>query len=148
MNLTDLFNPGLFNEILTALNGVDPAVWGLVIETIVAALFASPVVLAIKKWLHLHSDKVMISVAILTSLFTAAGAYVVNDPTFSAWLVPVHGWLIFATTQPVYRFLVKPLIAKVQAKIAEAIAFNNEVKSAAVPATGLPVSSNGDTFGQ
>jgi hypothetical protein len=130
----------LLTQGLDSLNGVDPAVWGLVVETVVGALFASPVVLGIKKWLHLNSDKVILSVAILTSLFTAAGAYVINDPLFSAWLVPVHGWLIFATTQPVYRFLLKPLIGKIQAKIAEAITFNAEVKSAAVPASGLPTS--------
>ena len=134
--------PDLFTPALTALNGVPQEVWSVVIETIVAALVASPAVVAIKKWFHLHSDKVLLGVTIAASMFTAAGAYLVNDPTFSAWLLPVHGWLIFATTQPVYRFLVKPLMAKIQAKIAEAIAFNAEIKSAAVPATGLPTSTH------
>ena len=123
----------ILNWILGAFNSVPEEAWLIVVETVVAALIASPLVVGIKKWLHLNSDKVVLSTTILVSMFGAIGAYLVNDPTFSAVWLPVHGWLIFATTQPVYRFLILPIIRKVQATIAEAITFNNEIKSAATP---------------
>lgn len=130
----------MWQSILDNLNSVPSEVWLVVAETIIAALVASPLVVGIKKWLKINSDKVMLVTAILTSIGTAAAAYAINDPAFSAWLIPVHGWLIFATTQPVYRFLVKPIINKIQSIITEAVAFNNEVKSATVPPDGLPSS--------
>lgn len=130
------------NNILNVLNSVPAEVWTVVAETVIAALIASPLVVGLKKWFNVHSDKVALILAIGASMFTGVAAYAVNDPVFSAWLIPVHGWLIFATTQPVYRFLMKPIIRKIQAIIAEAVAFNAEVKSAAVPAGGLPQPQN------
>lgn len=128
----------ILNNLLRILNEVPEEVWLIVAETIVVALIASPLVVGLKKWLSINSEKVMLVTTILASMAGAAGAYAINDPVFSAAWLPVHGWLIFATTQPIYRFLVKPIIRKIQATIAEAVAFNNEIKSAAVPPAGLP----------
>jgi hypothetical protein len=131
----------ILKTILDALNSVSPDVWTIIIETVVGALVASPLVVGLKKWLSINSDKVMLITTIAASMVAAGGVYIVNDPVFSAWLIPIQGWLIFATTQPVYRFLVKPIIRKIQTVIADAIAFNAEVKSAAVPPSGLPGST-------
>lgn len=132
----------ILQNILNTLNGVPSEVWTVVIETIVGALVASPLVLGIKKWLSINSDKVMLLTTILMSMVAAGAAFAINDPVFSAWLIPVQGWLIFATTQPIYFYLVKPLIQRIQAVIAESITFDHEVKSAAIPPTGLPISTD------
>lgn len=128
----------ILQNILNTLNGVPSEVWSVVIETIVGALVASPLVLGIKKWLSINSEKVMLATTILMSMVAAGAAYAINDPVFTAWLIPIQGWLIFATTQPVYMYAIKPLIRKIQSVIAEAVVLNTEVKSAAVPPTGLP----------
>lgn len=126
------------NWLLATVNGVPPEAWTVLVETIVAALLASPLVAGIKKWFQVHSDKVMLFVTILASIGGAVAAYLVNDPTFTAWWVPVHGWLIFATTQPVYRYLIKPIGNRIRAEIDKAIELEKLKKSAVVPPSGLP----------
>jgi hypothetical protein len=132
----------MFQQILDTLNQVPADVWGYVIQIIVSAVIVSPVALALKKWWKINGEIVMMGIVILGSVLSAVLIYLQSDPRFAPWIVAVQGGLTFATTQPVYYLAVKPLYRQLSAwftsQVAEAVELN-EVKSAAVPATGLPI---------
>lgn len=139
------------DSILSFLNSIPNEVWTAIIEVVVGAIIVSPVVLAIKRWRDIHSEKIMLALVIGGSFITAALLYLRSVPEFAPWAIAVQGWLVFATTQPVYIYLVKPLSIRIgiwfNGKVA-AVAIANEAKSAAIPATGMPVTVGGsEDFG-
>lgn len=133
-----------FSHILHTLNSIPTAAWAVILPTVVQAVITSPLMVAVKKWFSVDSERKMLFLVMLGSMATAAVGYLVTVPRFAPWFILVSGWLTFATTQPVYLYAVKPLSRIVgewfSGKIAEATAIN-EAKAAAVPSSGLPVSS-------
>ncbi len=136
-------------QVLDILNDVPAEVWSVVIETVVGALIVSPVMLGIKKWFSIDGEKKMVVFVMIGSMLAAVAAYMLTVPEFAPWLILVQGWLVFATTQPVYYLFIKPLVRKLGAwftdQIAKAAAIS-EAKAAAVPATGLPLPGSGNMF--
>ena len=131
--------------IADALNQVPPAFWPLAVQTVISAVIVSPLALTIKKWWKIEGEKVMMFIVILGSIVTAVIAYLQDDPKYGPWLVAVQGGLTFATTQPVYYLFVKPLYSGLASWFASQVAQAaqlNDVKSAAVPASGLPIGDN------
>lgn len=110
-------------------------------ELVIASGVLSPVVLLVKKWLHLQSEKVMMTLVLVLSMLGSAVTYILsatsNDPT----IIAVQGFIVAAMSQPVYYLIVKPFSLWFSGELAKARAFDAEVKSAAIPATGLPISS-------
>lgn len=125
-------------QILTFLNSVPSDAWGLVIETVVSAFVVSPLALGIKKWLSVDSEHKMLGLVILGSLVAGLLDYLHGVTLFAPYFALVQGWLVFATTQPVYKWLIRPLAAKIAGTIVSAKQLA-DVKSAEVPAGGIPV---------
>ena len=135
----------VLHTILNFLNNVPSNVWGYIITIVVAAVPTSWFVQLYKKWRGVKDrEKFMVFVTIAGSMLASALAYLHSTPEFAPWFIAVQGWLVFATTQPVYYLFVKPLWGKLSVyfagKIAE-YATTVEAKNAAVPAGGLPVTT-------
>lgn len=131
----------MLDSILNTANQVPDEVWSAIIEVIMAALVVSPVMVGLKKWWKIHSEKVMMATVMLGSLGAAALIYLQTDPRFAPWVIVIQGWLVFATTQPVYFLFIKPLFRRISTWFAgqlEQAAKLNEVKTAAIPKTGIP----------
>jgi hypothetical protein len=113
-------------------------------DLVAASGVLSPVLLAVKQPLkkRIESDKtmekVMMSLVIIFGIVVATLQYLVNVPTTDPSIIAVHGLLISAMSQPFYMILVKPFYRWLSGELAKAKAFDAEVKSAAIPATGLP----------
>lgn len=133
----------MFQSILNTLNSISPEVWSVIVQSVVSALIVSPLFVAVKKWFSVDGEKKMLFLVMLGSFAAAAVAYLVTVPSFAPWIILAQGWLVFATTQPVYLYFVKPATKSLgtwfSTKLTEAAAIN-EAKNAAVPATGLPIS--------
>lgn len=138
---------------LDTLNQIPSTVWASVIEIIFSAFVASPVAFAIKKWWQHRGKRVtelgMLGVVLFGSVFTTALFYLKDDPGFGPWIILVQGALAFATTQPVYFTFVKPLSIKIARWFATAMEqaqVINEVKTAAVPPSGIPAPQSTPTI--
>lgn len=139
----------ILHHALNILNQVPREAWDMVIQIVVSAVVISPAALGIKKWLEVNSEKLMLIGVMTASVAAPALLYLKDMPQFAAWIVLVQGGLVFATTQPVYYFFIKPLSRKIGvwfggqiAKAAEVKAFQEDLKSALEPIGGLkPVST-------
>lgn len=131
---------------LALINSIPADAWNIITDILLSAIVVSPVALGLKKWWSVHSEKVMLFLVIIGSMVSSALVYVLNAPELSAWVIPVQGWLVFATTQPVYFLFIKPLfrrlgdwltseVAKAQAIQAE----RDDIRSAVEPTGGLAV---------
>lgn len=124
-------------KIIDALNWIALNIpWDLVI----ASGVLSPVLLGVKKWFSVQSEKVMMTLVIVFGAIGATVSYLVGVPTTDPTIIAVHGLVISALSQPFYYLLVKPASKWLSAELAKAAAFDAEVKSAAIPADGLPIS--------
>lgn len=94
----------------------------------------SPILLAIKKWFSVQSEKVMISLVALSGMLVAGANYLLHVPTHDPTVIALQGAAIAFLTQPFYFFIVKPIAASVEEQLAKAAAFDRQVKSAAEPA--------------
>lgn len=139
----------LLREILNTVNTVPPNAWEILIEIIVSALTVSPIMVGVKRWLNISDpkrrEKIMTFAVLISSMLATVGFYLKDIPEFAPWFIAVQGLLVFATTQPVYFYLVKPLFRRLGASLA--IQLNkakslNEAKTATVPPEGLPIPSN------
>src|SRR4051812_22272934 len=128
-----------FDQVLKTLNSVPPEAWSYIsmaIETFLGALFVSPVMLGIKKWFAIEGEKKMLSLVMLASAISTVVIYLTTLPQFAPWIIPIQAGLLFATTQPVYNFFVKPACRRLGAYLTEQITkatMVNEAKAAAVP---------------
>lgn len=139
----------MFQQTLHTLNSIPEAAWNVIIQSVASAVVVSPLFLGVKKWFSIDSPKKMVFLVMLGSMAAAAIAYLVTVPQFAPWFILVTGWLTFATTQPVYHYFAKPFFtwlgAWITGKVNDAKAIN-EAKSAAVPATGLPITGSTTDF--
>lgn len=108
---------------------------------IVASGFISPLLVGIKKWFSVKSEKVMISLVTIISGVVAALNYLIHIPTHDPTIIAVQAAVVAFMTQPIYFFVVKPALGWLGDTIAAAAAFRKEVQSAAVPTSGLPNSA-------
>jgi hypothetical protein len=103
-------------------------------SAVAASGLLSPVLLAIKKWFSVQSERVMISLVALSGMLVAGGSYLLHVPTHDPTIIALQGAAIAFGTQPFYFFIVKPIAASVEEQLAKAAAFERNVKSAAEPA--------------
>ena len=130
----------VLHYILNTLNSIPSDAWGYVISVLVSAVATSPVVQIIKKWFSIDGEKKMLALTIVGSMLASAIVYLQGVPQFAPYFVLIQGWLVFATTQPVYYLFVKPLSKKLEIYFAGQIARYAtvaEAKNAAVPAGGI-----------
>jgi hypothetical protein len=134
----------ILQHILNTLNNIPSDIWGYLITIIVSAVPTSWFIQLYKKWRGIKDhEKYMLLLTIAGSMVASALAYLHSTPEFAPWFVLVQGWLVFATTQPVYYLFVKPLTKKLGSYFSVQIAKYAtvaEAKSAAVPAGGLVTS--------
>lgn len=134
----------ILNQMLSGLNNVPAGVWSQIMEILISAIIVSPVALGLKKWWKVHSEKVMVIMVMVGSIAAAMIAYLQTRTEFEPYFIAIQGALVFATTQPVYYFLVKPLWIRLviwfNAQVEQAKALD-DTKSAELPAQGLPISS-------
>lgn len=141
--------PDQLKQALDFVNSLPPEVWPIVTEIIVSALVVSPVMLGIKKWFSIDGEKKMVIFVMIGSMIASIVAYMLTVPEFAPWLILVQGWLVFATTQPVYYLFIKPLFRRIGTWFTDQItkaAAISEAKAAAVPADGLPLPGTGNMF--
>ncbi len=132
---------GTLTQILTTLNDLARHFpWA----ALAASGVISPLGVAIKKWFDVQSERVMISIIVGMSAFAAAANYLIHVPTHDPLIIGLQTAVIGFMTQPVYYFVVKPALAAFRNQVEKASVFNAEIKSATVPATGLPISPTPD----
>jgi hypothetical protein len=125
-------------QVLSTLNTISQAIpWDLVM----ASGILSPAVLLVKKWLHLQSEKVMMTLVLVLSMIGSAVTYILSTNSADPSIIAVQGLMVAAMSQPVFFLVVKPFSVWFGGELAKARAFDAEVKSAAIPASGLPVSN-------
>ncbi len=132
------------STILNTLNEVPPEAWTIIVEVVVGALVVSPALVGLKKWWDINSAKVMTFWTIVASLLAGAGAYLHNDPRYAPWFILVQGWLILATTQPVYRYAVKPLFTRLGIWFASKLALANQINQSKADLKPSPASPTDD----
>lgn len=107
-----------------------------------AAVIASPLVsgliVAIKKWFSVQSERVMISLVALVAMIVAGGNYLLHVPTHDPSIIAVQAAVLAFMTQPAYFFIVKPLAASIEQQLQKAAAFDAQVKSASQPVAPVP----------
>lgn len=122
-------------QVLSTLNTIAAAIpWDLV----AASGILSPVVLLIKKWLHLQSEKVMMTLVLVFGMVGAAATYFIGAKFSDPSMIAVQGLMVAAMSQPFYYLVVKPFSTWFGGELAKARAYDAEVKSAGIPAEGLP----------
>lgn len=107
-------------------------------DLVIASGLLSPVLLVIKKKLDVQSEKVMMTLVLVLSTLGSAAQYLLTTTAGSPEIIAAHGLMVAALSQPWYFALYKPAMAWFSNELAKARAFDAEVKSAAIPATGLP----------
>ena len=123
----------VLNNIIDILNWVAVHVpWAMV----GASALISPLLVGIKKWFSVQSEKVMITLVGLVSMAAAGFHYLLTVPTHNPSVIAIQGFVLAFMTQPVYFFAVKPSIAWLQKRIQEAAELNL-AKSAAEPVEDL-----------
>lgn len=134
----------ILKTILSVLNQVPADVWNILVEAAVGAFAVSPVVAAVKKFFSVDGERKMIIITTVFSLIAGAVAYLVKDPDFAPWVIPVTGFITLGMSQPVYYFAIKPLCRKLGEVIATKIAEATKVveaRAALVPEGGVPTAA-------
>lgn len=108
-------------------------------DLVIASGILSPVVLIVKKWLHLQSEKVMMTLVLVLSMLGSALTYILTSSSDVPSIIATQGLMVAAMSQPIYFLCLKPLSVWFSGELAKARAFDAEVKSAAIPASGLPI---------
>lgn len=107
-------------------------------EALGAAIGVSGLLAVIKRWFDLRSERVMIFLVILFSLAAVAAEYLMSVPTSDPSIIALRASVLAFTTQPVYFFVIKPVITTLRERMIEAHANLLEAKSAAEPMTVAP----------
>lgn len=109
-------------------------------DLVIASGVLSPVLLAIKKWRHIQSEKVMMTLVLVLGMIGSAITYFLTVHSSDPTIIAVQGLMVAAMSQPFYYLVVKPFSVWLGGELAKARAYDAEVKSAAIPADGLPLS--------
>lgn len=129
----------ILQNILNTLNQLAVAMpW----DALIAAGILSPALVAIKKWLSIQSEKVMVTLVIVLAAAAAGVTYLMTATFTDPSMIGVKTAIIAFMSQPVYFFIVKPAIAWFYSEVDKAAKLNMEMRSAAEPATGLPISGS------
>lgn len=107
-------------------------------DAIIASGILSPLLLGIKKWFSVQSEKVMITLVGTVAVLTAAGHYLLTVPTSDPSIIAVQGAVLAFMTQPIYFFIVKPVWKWFSEQLAAAAAYRAELQSATEPVGGIP----------
>jgi hypothetical protein len=100
----------------------------------------SPLLLLVKKIKGIHNGELMVWLLLAGSLLAGFANYLTETQPGDPRVIAFNSFVTLIATQPVYKLLLKPAIAFFQAQVDKAVAFNEEVKSAAVPNGGITVS--------
>jgi hypothetical protein len=98
----------------------------------------SPLLLGVKHWFDVQSEKAMLFMLIFVSFSTVAGGYLLSTPTSDPSIIALRTFVLGFTTQPIYFLLVKPSYKWLIQRLSEARALNAGAKAAALPPEGLP----------
>lgn len=129
----------MLNTLLNLLNSVVTHIpW----DILLASGVISPLLVGIKKWFSVQSEKVMITLVAVLSLLTALAHYLMTTPTSDPTIIAVQGAVLAFMTQPVYFFVVKPFYLWISGELAKANAYDQELKSAIIPEEGLPLTGS------
>lgn len=124
-------------DVLNILNYVAASIpW----DAVIASGILSPLLLGVKKWFSVQSEKVMIVLVLISGVLVASGNYLLNVPTSDPSIIAVQGAVLAFMTQPIYFFVVKPFFRWFGETLAAAAAFKADAQSATVPSEGLPIS--------
>lgn len=108
-------------------------------NAILAAGILSPVMAGVSKLLRAKKGLTKFLIFATGASVVATANVLLNmpsaDPTVIATQTAVLGFL----AQPFYLAMVKPFMQWFAGELAKAAAYDNEIKSAAVPAEGLPI---------
>lgn len=108
------------------------------VSTGLSALFVAPQK-AIKKWFE-HNEVIIVGLIGVTSIaLMFAWNYLVHNYPTNPHLTAIQGLALAFSTQPVYFIIVKPLAEKVAIWWAKRVKEAEAIRSAAVPAEGLPL---------
>lgn len=125
-------------QVIATLNAIATHIpWDLVI----ASGILSPLLLSIKHWLSIQNEKVIMTLVLILGGIGSAATYLLTTPTTDPSVIAIHALMISAMSQPIYFLAIKPAAKWLGGELAKAAAFDAEVKSAAIPATGLPVTN-------
>lgn len=113
----------------------DAAVYGPVIV---------PVLALIKKVADIKDGEVMVWLLIAASLVSGFVDYIMQTQPSDPRVIAFNAAIAGITSQPVYKLVLKPAMKFFSNQVEKAAQFNLEVKSAAMPAGGLPTASNPD----
>jgi hypothetical protein len=124
------------------LNQIPADTWSQIIQIVLSAVIVSPAALGLKKLWKIEEEKIMLGVVILGSFVPAVILYLQSNAQLAPSIVAVQAGLIFASTQPIYLYFLKPLTRALGAWFSDQLtqaAALNDVKTAAVPETGLAI---------
>lgn len=131
----------IISTFLDLVNSVPSIAWEVAVEAIVGAVATSAVFVGVKKFFSVDSERKMIMLVIFGSMVMGALEYLRGLPQFTPYFALAQGAATFTVSQPVYQFFIKPLVAALTRKwhgiVTNAKGINEEIKSAAVPASGL-----------
>jgi hypothetical protein len=102
-------------------------------DVIAASGILSPVLLLIKKWFSVQSEKVMITLVGVSGLIVAGLNYITTVPTHDPSIIAFQGAVVAFLTQPFYFYIVKPIATAVSEQLAKDAFFKSQVQSAAEP---------------
>lgn len=125
----------ILQQVLEILNYVSANIpW----DAVAASGVLSPLLVGVKRWFSVQSERIMISLVILFAMLAAAGNYLLNVPSQDPGVIAVQGAVLAFMTQPVYFFVVKPAYKWFSGQLAKAAAFDEQVKANTEP---VPVPS-------
>jgi hypothetical protein len=124
------------HEITQSISQIPTGFW----HVLLGAIILSPTVQGLKRLLKIQAAHHAFLLLSIVAMLAAAANYILHTPTANPSIIALQGSVLAFTAQPVYFILIKGLWQNViQENIVEARKFNDMVKSAAVPADGLPI---------
>ena len=121
------------NIISTLNNIVSHIPW----QAIAASGIISPLLVGIRKWFNIKSKRVLIFLVSLMSAGAVTVNYLLRVPTSDPSILAIQASVVAFMTQPIYHFVVKPGFAWFADTIEAAALFKSEVRSAALPQSGV-----------
>jgi hypothetical protein len=125
----------LLNETVIVFAQVPSGFW----QVLLASGVLSPFLKAVQHWWDIQSEKLMIGLVILFAFVAAGLHYLLTTPSGNPSIIAVQTALIGFTMQPIYFLAVKPLYRYLTDRFGAAKDILDELKTASVPAAGLPI---------